>query len=60
MKWRHSFICLLFAFLFSPANPAGSVPAEVEDVSNRAYLPAVLKEINNAKESIYASFISLI
>ena len=32
-----------------------AVPADVMDISGGKYAPAVLEEINNAKENIFAS-----
>jgi len=46
---RSFFILLLFSkFLFS-------IPADVEDISNRKYFPAVLKAIQESQKSIKAS-----
>ncbi|MGB2630969.1 MAG: hypothetical protein WBD17_07075, partial [Candidatus Omnitrophota bacterium] len=50
-------ICLLWAH---PGYSADFHPAQVQDISDRAYEPAVIDLINSAKESIVISLYMLV
>jgi phosphatidylserine/phosphatidylglycerophosphate/cardiolipin synthase-like enzyme len=54
-------ICLVVAPLaLTPASASETHPAQVQDISDRAYEPAVIDLIDNAKESIVISMYMLV
>ncbi|MGB2961069.1 MAG: hypothetical protein WBC52_01500, partial [Candidatus Omnitrophota bacterium] len=54
-------ICLVLApVALTPASQAETHPAQVRDISDRAYEPAVLDLIDNAKESIVISMYMIV
>ena len=54
------FILLLWGLLLAPAGRAvGAIPAEVEDMSDRAYFPRALGLLEEAKKSVHLSLYSL-